>query len=143
MYYQLILTEVNDRNETINALIGAARLSASEAIYAIDNIPSFITNMDNLKEAEELKTNIERSKAIIDIVQIEETYRVTISSYNTANKIDVIKGVRNVLDLGLAESKQLIERCPVVVAKGLSKQEAEKMTNELSAIEAYSICEKE
>lgn len=62
MCYQLILADVNDRDETINALMGAAKLSANEAIYAVDNTPSFITNSYTLREAEELKTNIERSK---------------------------------------------------------------------------------
>jgi large subunit ribosomal protein L7/L12 len=42
-----------------------------------------------------------------------------------ANKINVIKVVREVTDLGLKEAKDLVDKAPSSVKKGVSKEEAE------------------
>lgn len=44
-----------------------------------------------------------------------------------ANKINVIKEVRAITNLGLKEAKDLVEAAPKVVKSGLSKDEANKM----------------
>ena len=41
------------------------------------------------------------------------------------NKINVIKGVREVTTLGLKEAKDLVESAPQAVKEGLSKEDAE------------------
>lgn len=43
-----------------------------------------------------------------------------------ANKIQVIKVVREVTSLGLKESKELVESAPKLVKEGLKKEEAEE-----------------
>ena len=48
-----------------------------------------------------------------------------------ANKINVIKVVREVTSLGLKEAKDLVEAAPKVVKEGLQKDEAEKLKKEL------------
>jgi large subunit ribosomal protein L7/L12 len=48
-----------------------------------------------------------------------------------ANKINVIKAVREVTTLGLKEAKDLVESAPVNVKEGVSKQEAETAVNKL------------
>lgn len=47
------------------------------------------------------------------------------------NKIQVIKVVRAVTNLGLKEAKDLVESAPAIVKENLSKEEAEKVKKEL------------
>ena len=46
-------------------------------------------------------------------------------------KIQVIKVVREVTNLGLAEAKKLVEEAPKVVKEGLSKADAEELKKKL------------
>jgi large subunit ribosomal protein L7/L12 len=48
-----------------------------------------------------------------------------------ANKINVIKAVREVTTLGLKEAKDLVESAPTNVKEGVSKAEAEEATKKL------------
>ncbi|MCS7233348.1 MAG: 50S ribosomal protein L7/L12 [Synergistetes bacterium] len=48
-----------------------------------------------------------------------------------ANKIQVIKVVRQFTDLGLKEAKDLVEKVPSVVKEGVSKEEAEEIKKKL------------
>ncbi len=49
-----------------------------------------------------------------------------------ANKIAVIKVVRDVTGLGLKEAKDLVEGAPKTVKEGASKEEAEEIKNKFS-----------
>ncbi|MCU1267300.1 MAG: ribosomal protein [Acidobacteria bacterium] len=49
-----------------------------------------------------------------------------------ANKINVIKVVREVTALGLKEAKDLVEAAPKAVKEGISKDEAETIKQKLS-----------
>ncbi|MCI0481643.1 MAG: 50S ribosomal protein L7/L12, partial [Candidatus Dadabacteria bacterium] len=48
-----------------------------------------------------------------------------------ANKIQVIKAVREVTSLGLKEAKDLVEGAPKPVKEGVDKQEAENIKKKL------------
>ncbi|ADC89260.1 ribosomal protein L7/L12 [Thermocrinis albus DSM 14484] len=48
-----------------------------------------------------------------------------------ANKINVIKVVREITGLGLKEAKDLVEGAPKPVKEGVSKEEAEKIAQKL------------
>ena len=48
-----------------------------------------------------------------------------------ANKINVIKAVREVTTLGLKEAKDLVESAPTNVKEGIAKQEAEAVRAKL------------
>lgn len=50
-----------------------------------------------------------------------------------ANKINVIKEVRAITQLGLTESKALVESAPKAVKEGVSKEDAEKFKKQLEA----------
>jgi large subunit ribosomal protein L7/L12 len=50
-----------------------------------------------------------------------------------ANKINVIKEVRAVTGLGLAEAKALVEGAPKTVKEGATKEDAEKIKKALEA----------
>jgi large subunit ribosomal protein L7/L12 len=49
------------------------------------------------------------------------------------NKINVIKGVREVTTLGLKEAKDLVEAAPQPVKEGISKEDAEGVKEKLEA----------
>jgi len=50
-----------------------------------------------------------------------------------ANKINVIKAVREVTPLGLKEAKDLVESAPQAVREGISKEEAASVKGKLEA----------
>ncbi|ACM06212.1 50S ribosomal protein L7/L12 [Thermomicrobium roseum] len=52
------------------------------------------------------------------------------------NKIQVIKVVRELTQLGLKEAKDLVEAAPKPVKQGVSKQEAETIKQKLEAVGA-------
>src|SRR5919204_3773159 len=49
-----------------------------------------------------------------------------------ANKINVIKAVREVTNLGLKEAKDLVDGAPKTVKEGVSKEEAENIKKKLA-----------
>ena len=48
-----------------------------------------------------------------------------------ANKLNVIKAVREITGLGLKDAKDLVDNCPKTLKEAVSKEEAEKMVAEL------------
>jgi large subunit ribosomal protein L7/L12 len=50
-----------------------------------------------------------------------------------ANKINVIKEVRAITNLGLKEAKDLVEAAPKTVKEGATKEEAEELKKKLEA----------
>ncbi len=53
-----------------------------------------------------------------------------------AQKIQVIKEVRAITNLGLKEAKELVDSAPKPVKEGVSKQEAEEIKSKLEAVGA-------
>ena len=50
-----------------------------------------------------------------------------------ANKLKVVKVVKDITGLGLKEAKDLVEGCPKAVKEGVSKEDAEKVKADLEA----------
>ena len=48
-----------------------------------------------------------------------------------ANKIKVIKVVREITGLGLKEAKEIVDNCPKTLKEAVSKEDAEKIVNDL------------
>ena len=55
-----------------------------------------------------------------------------------ANKIAVIKGVRAATGLGLKEAKEIVDNAPKALKEGISKEDAEKLAEELKAAGAVA-----
>ncbi len=62
---------------------------------------------------------------------VEGKYSVRLESFGQA-KISCIKVVKDNLGLGLKDAKELVERAPVDVKHGLSKEAAEKLAKQLN-----------
>jgi large subunit ribosomal protein L7/L12 len=54
-------------------------------------------------------------------------YDIELSKFDAAKKVGLIKVVRQILGLGLQESKALVEGAPVWFKKEVAKEEAEKL----------------
>ena len=53
-----------------------------------------------------------------------------------AEKIKVIKAVREITGLGLAEAKALVESAPKAIKEGISKDDAEELKKKLEDVGA-------
>ena len=53
-----------------------------------------------------------------------------------ANKIAVIKVVRALTGLGLKEAKEIVDNCPEDLKEAVSKEDAEKIVNDLREVSA-------
>ena len=62
----------------------------------------------------------------------DATVTVTLASFGE-KKIDVIKAVRSVTDLGLKEAKEFVESAPGVVKEDISKEDADSIKEALEA----------
>ena len=58
-------------------------------------------------------------------------FDVVLASFDAAAKIKVIKAVREITGLGLAEAKALVESAPKAIKEGVSKDEAEELKKKL------------
>ena len=63
-------------------------------------------------------------------------FDVVLASFDAAAKIKVIKAVREITGLGLAEAKKAVEETPTTLKEALSKDDAENMKKELEEVGA-------
>ncbi len=62
--------------------------------------------------------------------EAQTEFKVTLKEIG-ANKINVIKAVREVTTLGLREAKELVEGAPVSVKESIAKEEADEILKKL------------
>lgn len=63
----------------------------------------------------------------------EQTEFTVVLANGGAQKINVIKAIREITGLGLKDSKDLVEGAPKTVKEGVSKEQAEEMKKKLEA----------
>lgn len=68
-------------------------------------------------------------------------FELKLESYESAAKIKIIKEVRSFTDLGLKEAKDLVEKTPSILKKGVSKEEGEQIVEKLKALGAKVVME--
>lgn len=68
-------------------------------------------------------------------------FEIKLESYEASAKIKIIKEVRGFTDLGLKEAKDLVEKNPSVLKRGLSKEEGEQIIEKLKALGAKVVLE--
>ncbi|KAL0332762.1 UNVERIFIED_CONTAM: 50S ribosomal protein L7/L12 [Sesamum calycinum] len=67
-------------------------------------------------------------------------FELKMESFDAASKLKVIKEIRSFTDLGLKEAKDLVEKTPAILKKGVSKEE-EKIIEKMKAVGANVIME--
>ena len=73
--------------------------------------------------------------AVAEAVEEQTEFTATLTEIG-ANKIPVIKVVRELTGLGLKEAKDLVDASPKAVKEGVSKEEAEKIKASLEEVGA-------
>ncbi|CAI0375153.1 unnamed protein product [Linum tenue] len=63
-------------------------------------------------------------------------FDIKLEKFDAAAKIKIIKEVRSFTDLGLKEAKDLVEKVPAVLKKGLTKEEATAIAEKLKELGA-------
>ena len=113
-----------------------AKLSAAEIIDAIKEMS--VLELNDLVKAVEEEFGVSAAAGVVvagpaaDAAPVEEKteFDVELTEFG-AQKVKVIKVVREATGLGLKEAKDLVEAAPKVVKEALSKAEAEELKAKL------------
>ncbi|KAJ4714715.1 50S ribosomal protein L7/L12 [Melia azedarach] len=63
-------------------------------------------------------------------------FDIKLEKFDSSVKIKIIKEVRAFADLGLKEAKDLVEKVPAVIRKGVTEEEADSIAEKLKALGA-------
>ncbi|KAF3439066.1 hypothetical protein FNV43_RR17341 [Rhamnella rubrinervis] len=68
-------------------------------------------------------------------------FDIKLEKFDIAARIKIIKEVRTFTDLGLKEAKDLVDKVPVVLKKGVTKEEADPILEKLKELGATVVLE--
>lgn len=145
--------EVAEKKPKATKAKAPAKAEKAKKSSSLDDIMNTIKNMSVLELAELVKAleeefgvsaaapvavaasaGVASAEAGAPAAEAEEqtTFTVILKDFG-ANKINVIKAVRELTSLGLRESKDLVESAPTNVREGVGKDEAASMKEKLEA----------
>ena len=111
-----------------------AKLTNAEIIEAIKGLT--VLELNDLVKACEEEFGVSAAAGVAVVAAgpaeaaVEQTeFDVELTSFG-AQKIKVIKVVREITGLGLKEAKELVEGAPKNIKEGVSKEEAEKIAEQ-------------
>ena len=118
--------------------IKMAKLSTEEFIEAIKELS--VLELNDLVKACEEEFGVSATAGVVvaaggaagAAAEEKTEFDVELTSIG-ANKIKVIKVVRDALGLGLKEAKEAVEAAPKVLKEGVSKEEAEELKTKFEA----------
>jgi len=87
----------------------------------------FNSSRDSINAKKEAK-----KEEIKEPTKEKEIVEIELVSFDAAKKITLIKEVRALLNLGLKEAKELVEKAPTVLMKGVKRADAEGILKKLS-----------
>ncbi len=114
------------------------KITNEEIINAISNMNILeLTELTNLIE-KKFNISIQNQQLAPKSDQVEEkskpeeksTFTIIMTSYGD-NKLNVIKTVRSILDLGLKEAKEFVEKLPATIKENIQKSDIEKIKTAL------------
>lgn len=111
-------------------------VSKNEILETISNMS--VMEVVELIEAMEEKFNVSAAAVAVAApaaaaaaaVEEQTEFNVVMTSFG-ANKVNVIKAVRELTGLGLKEAKDLVESAPAAVKEAVSKEEAAEIKKKL------------
>ena len=106
--------------EIIDAISNMSVLDLSELIKAMEDKFGVSAAMPAMAMA------MPAAEAAAEEVEEQTEFDVVLTSYG-AKKVAVIKAVRAAVELGLIESKKLVESAPCTIKEAISKEEAEQL----------------
>ncbi len=119
------MADIQNLVETIG---GLSLLEASELVKAIED-------KFGVSAAAAAAPAAAAATAAAPAVEEKDTFDVILTAAG-ANKINVIKVVRELTGLGLKEAKDLVDGAPKPVKEGISKDDAEKIKKQLTDVGA-------
>ncbi|MCG3162829.1 MAG: 50S ribosomal protein L7/L12 [Acidobacteria bacterium] len=114
-----------DIQNIVETIGGLSLLEASELVKALED------KFGVSAAAAAAPVVVAGGAAAAPAVEEKDTFDVILTSAG-ANKINVIKVVRELTGLGLKEAKDLVDGAPKPVKEGVSKDDAEKMKKQLT-----------
>ena len=73
------------------------------------------------------ENSIYEGTTLLNVVEEQTEFNVMLVSYPTDKKMALVKLVREVMNIGLLDSKNLVESLPKMVKEGATKEEAESL----------------
>lgn len=64
----------------------------------------------------------------------KKTANIELTGFDAAQKVKIIKELKTLLNLGLKETKDLVDKVPSVLFKDMKREEAEKMAETLKSL---------
>jgi len=119
-----------------------AKLTIDEILSAIEQLS--VLELNDLVKAAEDKFGVSAAAGMVmaagpavaaEAVEEKTEFDVELTDIG-AEKIKVIKAVREVTGLGLKEAKDLVESAPAKVKEGIQKEEAEDIKKKLEEVGA-------
>jgi large subunit ribosomal protein L7/L12 len=118
------MADIQNLVETIG---GLSLLEASELVKALE------TKFGVSAAAAAAPVAVAAGAAAAPAVEEKDTFDVILVKLEAgANKVNVIKVVRELTGLGLKEAKDVVDGAPKPVKEGVSKDDAEKMKKQLT-----------
>ncbi|XP_059435745.1 uncharacterized protein LOC132168734 [Corylus avellana] len=122
----LTLLEVSDLVEVLREKLGVSEMPTMMVMMP-GMVPGGLRGPAGARGGAAAKVEEKAEKTVFD---------VKLEGFDAAAKIKVIKEVRAFTDLGLKEAKDLVEKAPTLMKKGVTKDEAEKIIEKLKQIGA-------
>jgi len=109
-------------------------MTIEQILEAIENMK--VLELNELVKAAEEKFGVSAAAPVAvaggaAVVEEEKTEFDVVLAEAGAQKVKVIKAVREITGLGLKEAKELVDGAPKTVKEGASKEEAEEMKAKL------------
>ncbi len=105
----------NKKEEIIESISKMNLLEISELVKMAEKKFGLTVASINNSEINNKKSN-----------EVKNNYSITLTSYGKS-KINVIKSIRTIINLGLKEAKAFVDKLPVIVKKDVKKDEVEKV----------------
>lgn len=115
-------------DEIISTISKMSVLELVDLIKEIEKAFNISANSVNLKS---VLLSDENSKQDLKVEE-KTIFTVSMTSYGE-DKINIIKKIRTILNLGLKEAKDFVESVPVIIKKDISKADAESIKIDLEA----------
>ena len=106
---------------------------SSLTVLEMSELKTLLEDHWGVKAAAAAPTMIAAPAAAAAAVEEATDFQVTLKEAPADKKIAVIKVIRELINLGLKEAKELVEAAPKVVKESAPKAEAEEMKKKLEA----------
>lgn len=121
-------------NNIIESLKSLTLLEAAELVKKIEEV--FDVDASSISNAGMLMMPSQSTEISASEIDEKTEFDIILEEVPSSNKIAILKVVRSLTALGLKEAKELVESTPKLVKENASKEEAEKIKDQLEEVGA-------